>query len=85
MAVNQPLEHRLPSQQALVLPPWLVAAALGTRSIFVRWMRDSAARRHLGELDERLLRDMGFDPAAAIREAQRPFWKPFALRRTWDR
>jgi uncharacterized protein YjiS (DUF1127 family) len=85
MAVNQPLEHRLPSQPALELPPRLVAAAHATRSVFVRWMRDSAARRRLGELDDHILRDMGFDPVAAKLEAQQPFWKPFALRRTWDR
>jgi uncharacterized protein YjiS (DUF1127 family) len=85
MAVNQPLEHPLPPQYAFVVPPRLVAASSTLRSILVRWIRDSAARRRLGELDDHILRDMGFDPAAAQREAQNAFWRPFALRQTWDR
>lgn len=31
-------------------------------------------RVHLGDLDDRLLEDIGIDPATAHREAHRPLW-----------
>lgn len=38
------------------------------------WARRRHDRRVLAELDERLLRDIGIDRQAALREAERPFW-----------
>jgi uncharacterized protein YjiS (DUF1127 family) len=35
----------------------------------------------LAELDDRLLRDIGIDRQAAMREAERPFWDGGAPRR----
>ncbi|MGY8998213.1 MAG: DUF1127 domain-containing protein, partial [Alphaproteobacteria bacterium] len=35
----------------------------------------SETRAALRNLDDRLLRDMGIDRAAASKEARRPFWK----------
>lgn len=40
-----------------------------------QWIRVSRERRRLGELDERLLRDIGIDAASAAEEASRPFWE----------
>ncbi|MBL8667879.1 MAG: DUF1127 domain-containing protein [Rhodospirillales bacterium] len=38
--------------------------------------QDRARERHqLGELDDRLLRDVGIDRATADREALKPFWR----------
>jgi uncharacterized protein YjiS (DUF1127 family) len=38
-------------------------------------------RRQLARLDDRLLRDIGFDPEQARREAAKPFWSPCTLTR----
>ncbi len=45
------------------------------------WLRVARERRRLAALDERQLRDIGIDPAAAAREAGRPFWDLPAGRR----
>ncbi|HVO88315.1 MAG TPA: DUF1127 domain-containing protein [Casimicrobiaceae bacterium] len=49
------------------------------------WLRRAHVRRELARLDDRLLRDVGFDPAQARDEAGRPFWRPCALVRSLDR
>lgn len=38
------------------------------------WVRVARERRALAQMDERRLRDLGIDPAEAVREAARPFW-----------
>jgi len=38
------------------------------------WRRRIRARRALGRIDARTLRDAGIDPLAAKLEAMRPFW-----------
>lgn len=44
-----------------------------------RWYRlchaRAAQRRHLAELDERMLRDAGITPAQAARECAKPWWR----------
>ena len=39
------------------------------------WQERADERRHLLELDERLLRDMGLSRYDALREAAKPFWR----------
>lgn len=39
------------------------------------WNQRAWQRQHLAELDVRLLKDVGITPAAAAREAKKPFWK----------
>lgn len=39
-----------------------------------RWSGRAAQRRHLAELDEHLLRDIGMDRDTARTEARKPFW-----------
>ncbi len=39
------------------------------------WQERASDRRHLAGLDERMLRDMGIDPADAFEEAEKPFWR----------
>jgi len=41
------------------------------------WSERAAMRARLEALPERLLADLGLDRAAALREARRPFWRPF--------
>ena len=44
------------------------------RRLLVRWATLRRERLELAELDTRLLRDIGVDRIAALREAERPFW-----------
>lgn len=39
------------------------------------WLERSRQRRHLGELDERLLRDIGLSRAEVEHEITLPFWR----------
>jgi len=39
------------------------------------WRRRDCARSSLRSMDEHLLRDIGFTPDQARREAQKPFWR----------
>lgn len=43
--------------------------------ILIRFWQTAQQRRRLAELDPRLLRDIGIDPAAAQHEINRPFWQ----------
>jgi len=45
----------------------------------VRGFRVHEMRQQLARLDDRLLRDIGFDPERARREAAKPFWAPCTL------
>lgn len=39
------------------------------------WQQRIESRRHLLELDDRLLRDIGISRYDALREAAKPFWR----------
>ena len=39
------------------------------------WYERSRQRRRLAQLDDRLLRDIGLDRVAAMKEAYKPFWR----------
>jgi uncharacterized protein YjiS (DUF1127 family) len=39
------------------------------------WLDQSRQRRHLSELDDRLLSDIGLSRAEVEREISRPFWR----------
>jgi len=52
------------------------AGGLATRlfdQVFT-WLDRARQRRHLGELDDRLLRDIGLSRAEVENEVSRPFW-----------
>ena len=57
----------------------VLAALTGLfRTLFealLTWQRRARERRHLAELDPRLLRDMGISEAEAARESAIPFWR----------
>jgi uncharacterized protein YjiS (DUF1127 family) len=44
-------------------------------ALALRWLDRARSRRALLALDARALRDIGVTPAAARREAARPFWR----------
>jgi len=52
------------------IPP--VATAL---RLIARWIECARQRRALGELDDRMLRDIGITRCDAARECAKPFWR----------
>ena len=85
MAANPTLDNAAVSRSPLVVHVPRASALAAVRTRFIRLLRTAEARRYLGRLDDRMLRDVGFDPEDARREAEKPFWKPYALKRSWDR
>jgi len=64
--------------QTLSRPVWRLHAGNSVRRLFatvVAWQQRYELRRHLLEMDDRLLDDIGFSRARARQEAARPFWK----------
>ncbi len=53
----------------------LGSALAGVVDVLLVWQGRVAGRRHLLELDDRLLDDMGIDRVAAEAEAAKPFWR----------
>jgi uncharacterized protein YjiS (DUF1127 family) len=47
---------------------------LGVLARVLGWLDLATQRRHLAELDERMLRDIGLRREDALAEARRPFW-----------
>lgn len=45
-------------------------------SILYLWHERARQRRHLMELDDHLLKDIGLTRGDVYRESHRPFWKP---------
>ena len=43
-------------------------------TVIANWQNRMSQREHLGELDNRLLKDMGLTPSDVFREASKPFW-----------
>ena len=50
---------------------WLLRAV----DILLTWQERAHARRQLAELPAYLLKDVGITRTAAVREANKPFWK----------
>jgi len=64
--------------QTLSRPVWRFGVGDPVRRLFatvVAWQQRYELRRHLLEMDNRLLEDIGFSRAQARQEAARPFWK----------
>jgi len=55
-------------------------AALSMLRCLGRWClrchQRAEQRRHLAELDERMLKDVGLTPDQAARESAKPWWQP---------
>ena len=61
-----------PPRRTFGLPPWTVTVvrALGT------WIERDRQRRHLAELSDAALRDIGLTRADVRMELDKPFWRP---------
>jgi uncharacterized protein YjiS (DUF1127 family) len=55
---------------------WLASRLAGVPDLLLLWSDRARQRRRLYALDDRMLRDMGIDRAAAWSEAQKWFWQP---------
>lgn len=68
-----------PDAEALSIPPRRLHAPrrpghLG--ALLALWYRRRRQRRHLAELGDHLLRDIGKTRRQALAEAEKPFWRP---------
>jgi len=64
--------------QTLNRPVWHINRGNPAKRLWatiVTWQQRYELRRHLLEMDGRLLDDMGFSYAKARQEAAKPFWK----------
>jgi len=48
--------------------------SLGIINTLLTWQQRADERRHLSEIDDRLLKDMGLSRADAFNESRKPFW-----------
>ena len=51
------------------------AIALKVAVVLTVWSTRKRTRKQLAHLDDHMLRDIGLDRKAALREARRPFWQ----------
>jgi uncharacterized protein YjiS (DUF1127 family) len=69
----------LPVQQpglAWLWMAWLASRLAGMPNLLLSWTDRACQRRRLRALDDRMLRDIGLDRAAAWAEARKWFWQP---------
>ena len=55
---------------------WLGYAAFRATAVVSVWLDRARQRRHLAQLSEHMLRDIGLTRVDAWAEAQKPFWRP---------
>ena len=70
---------RLPVEPPALVRLWLAWLAGRLRSLpdqLLMWLERSRQRRHLGQMDDRMLRDIGVGRGAAFAETQKWFWQP---------
>jgi uncharacterized protein YjiS (DUF1127 family) len=70
------------AQFALPLPGGRTTRVTSAQDFFIRffdllaaWQDRAVERRRLAGLDDRMLRDIGLDRAAAMNEVAKPFWR----------
>lgn len=57
-------------------PARLVARMLRVLEVVDGWLARRRQRLDLGQLDDRMLKDLGLSRADVAREAGKPFWRP---------
>lgn len=55
--------------------PALSQIAMKIAGLVARWSHRARSRRELAALDPHLLRDIGLTREAALKEAEKPFWR----------
>jgi uncharacterized protein YjiS (DUF1127 family) len=66
---------RLPVEPPALGQLWLAWLASRLDQLLV-WLDRSRQRRQLGEMDDRMLRDIGLSRTSAWAETQKWFWQP---------
>ncbi len=63
--------------QRLLSAPFPTISHMATRlvDVLLRWQERAAQRRRLGQMNERMLRDIGLDRADVWHEIDKPFWR----------
>jgi len=74
---DAPVARSIRTQESPAAPGALVRAL----ARFARWRRVREAREQLAQLDDRMLRDIGFDPEEVREDVAKSFWSPCTLAR----
>jgi uncharacterized protein YjiS (DUF1127 family) len=71
--------HRLPVEPPALGQLWLAWLASHLQRLpdqLLVWLDRSRQRRHLGAMDDRMLRDIGLSRTSAWAETRKWFWQP---------
>ena len=70
------MEHKFSGLQVeATKKPLLETGLIKLKLILDQWDRNLVTRKHLRELDDNQLRDIGIDRITADRESRKPFWE----------
>ena len=56
--------------------PLIALFAVTVAAVITQWDLRRRSRKHLKQLDDHMLEDIGVTRSEAMKEAQRPFWLP---------
>jgi len=60
----------------MVSSPRSRAAIVGHAEVLLNWFERARQRRHLGQLSDHMLKDIGLSRADVESETAKPFWRP---------
>jgi uncharacterized protein YjiS (DUF1127 family) len=60
----------------MVRPTMSRAAIAGSAEVVLTWLERTRQRRHLGQLSDHMLKDIGLSRADVESETAKPFWRP---------
>ena len=69
------MEIKIPALQVVTDNIQFKAIFLKIKVVLDQWNQNLETRKHLRELDDDQLRDIGVDRITALRESQKPFWQ----------
>jgi uncharacterized protein YjiS (DUF1127 family) len=60
----------------MMRPSMSRASIVGRAEVLLTWLERARQRRHLGQLSDHMLKDIGLSRADVESETAKPFWRP---------